>query len=594
MPENRKFDIKTEAGKAFSQYWSLIVLFLLAFALFRAVPPCADLWWGRTVYRNTGGIWQWLFSYQAKYYGSINGRISGTFISCIMEADPSGILWDIFAALLIVLIVYLIHKIFRPRRILPLVMAASALLFMISPNMRGETLFYAVSTYVIPVPLVLAFLFAIGRYMENGKNTRNGARAALIALPVIICTLVENVTLAFVACFGIFLLWHTIRKKTFDRVLWISFFVSVLSAAIVFLSPGIHVQRTVVSQTAGFAHTIITNFKTGIEMLVGENLAMFAVLFAILLLFVISQKGMKRGKKAALLALLGLCEGGFLLCALLGIVIGSTISVVVLVMVAALLLFALIWTISLCAHRSLLLFLLGMAVFSMGAMLPIATENLYYRVIAISYFFLAALGAGIFCEIHLERKAIRMIAAVLSAGMFLTVFDQMWLVGTSIHAVDVEQREILGDIAHRQRMNEWDYEQAVFIPKYRPGDYDYFMVLPDAENYPFFLEYYGLDQKTVVLQKGDPFQHYATLRLEGNAATAAVHSVEDGVQKPVSIRYILMQDGTAISEVETAELQYTWEALPAGTYAIEILADYGGGVYHSLPRQQSLTGFTVQ
>lgn len=392
--------IKEKTQNLLRQYWSLAVLFLLAFALFRAVPPFGDLLANAGVYQSSGGIWQWILRVLNSVSTS-NGRVSCTFISGIVEADASGALWDVFSAFLIVAIVYFIHKIFHPKRLYFLSMAAAGLIFMVSAIMRDSTLFYAVTTYVFPIPAVLCFLYLLSRYEADRKS--KGMVVSLCAMAFVCATIIENVTLPFMGCLGIYLLWKLARIREKDWRLWIVFGVGAVGTAIVFLSAGMHVQRSVIDTQVDMLHTIVANFKTSMNFLLCDNIPMFAAVFVILLLFVLSKKGVPLRKRAALLALLSVCEISLLYLSFSTELLANA-SFKALALYAALLMSGVVWTISLCEKRRILLFLLGMSAFSLIVCCPWRRE-IFRRVLypsAIS--FLQCLERVFFARFSLKRQ----------------------------------------------------------------------------------------------------------------------------------------------------------------------------------------------
>ena len=486
---------------------SIISIFIIFFAIFRKIPMMYDGWASKFYYNSQNGIINWIIYVCSPFYNFMNGRIMSNIVCGFLESFKSEIPLDFFNAGVIAFIFFFAHKISKngneKKTILSSLLFLSLVLLM-DYEMRNDVLFYANAPYVVPVLLLLIYYWLYFKFIEKG------GKKLLVIMSILsfsIGTWIEHIAVGFSITLVLMNILTLIEYGKDKLKILIPSFFAVLGTIIMFMSPGMHMSRVIVSDN-GFIVTIIANIKHMYVHIICRNSYLILIMLVIILI------GLLKSRKRILL----------LIIPNIALILLTSISAIYnlvgirklefilklfptdeniyfnfyLALFVILLTFILIVSSAfLSKRRKELLYLIGLFIFSMGPLC--LTPNAGSRISSIAFFILVLITIILYLELP-SVKTEKLMKYCIFVLTFVAM-DKMVLLMKRINEVTQERNLLINEARMRQKFNEWDYnKQVLLLPKYFANDvrHDGVVFVGDF-HYSQFLEASGLDPKTRVL-----------------------------------------------------------------------------------------------
>lgn len=587
------FNIYSYLKKNKEVFWSLSLIFVIFIILYRIVPMTFDGWLSKTVtpdnesfinkfvpsvktlyftVNGIGGFLNYIFIALKELYLTNNGRMMSIIVSAILESFPTEIPLDIFNALLIVatyygLVLICEDKIKSKKNFFYGSILFISLILFISEEMRHEILFYANTTYIAPIPLILFYFYFFKCYLKK-EEKKNLVYMSLIGLAIGMW--IEHIAAGFLATISIMLLFLFFKKHKSKWKLSLPVLITGLSFLIMMCSPGLRINRNLTATEVSFFTTVFTNFYTLYIDIISNNIFLFLVLYIIILLvFLVKKtKNIKDYFYIGFLIffieifVLTLCYRNFSITYLSflnfffpteftasNFVIGLIMSVIIL----SLIIYG-IFNIIKAEHKQIYIYLI---LINFMSLIPILlTPNTGARISSIGFMIFVCITILLLFKLFsLNRKLNKYINLSLLFILFLAL-DKTILMERRIFDVNQKRESILNSVVKKQELNEWDYSKYVFVPLYKIDDMpQQGAPIQSSLHYILFLQSYGLDQRTNII-----FSNHNVSAIQEITIKDYILSIKTNLNNKELIKYKISY-GTAYMQKEliyTVENETDW------------------------------------
>ncbi len=564
----------------------LLFIFLVFFILYRIVPMTLDGWASKATYPLTGGFINYIVVGIKNLYMTCNGRVISNIFCGILESFSSEIPLDIFNALSLVVTFQLLYKINKKQiknksAIIYGSLLFTALILLISAEMRQEVLFYANMAYVVPIPLIVLYYFLFKKYYEEESNIYI---LYMCLTGFSIGMWMEHIAAGFAATVSLLSLFLLIKKYKHKWKMILPAFLTDLGFLLMLASPGLKANRTI-TNSVPFLDTVIGNFKILYVDIVSKNLVLFLVLFMILFFITLAKKNKKaidyiymiltsilnalivstmlyRNFGTHPMTLLDtLFPVASYLATFKGCLLASGIIII-------LMLFGIFnkRNAEKKFSKNIYVYLLMICFISLGPIL--ITPNTGARISSIAFFMITCITLVLYFELSNMNEKINKYIEGLIIILVLLALDGTIIIGRRIYDVTEKRERILNTILEKQEMNEWDYSQYAFLPIYNYGDmFNQAVVSQASIHYTVLLQAYGLDQRTNII-----FTNHYVSAVNGISVKDNKLHIETNLKNKEQIKYKITYGTSSNLNVidDTGWIQDDYETeAKSGYYLIE-------------------------
>ncbi len=485
------------------------VLVAIFFVIYRIVPPIMDLCYNAFYYSNTGGLLQFLrteyFVYQAA-----NGRIASNFVNGILESFKSHVVLDLFDAVVNTLIYVGLWALCKEKeRFCKGAFFYTALVLLMSPQMRVEVLFYANGAYVVPVLLILLYFVLLDK-LEKDAGHAVGITAWMCLVCFMICTWMENIAVGFGALLTFVCTYLFKVKDRFRYHVLCTWIVSAISGILMMLSPGLWSYRTVISD-GSIIDIVKQNIRLAEEYIIGQNIPVILCFLCILLIFMITNEKAGRGIKIFYSVFIGI---GIVWLLLAGLYCLWNVARLrwfyeclqffsypkrLIISVGVLSIFSGIVCVAFAFSKNRLMLLGIMTVCGFSLLPMLFTPNQHARVCNIGFWGIVCATVILFIEIQTTSLWWKKTLCMVSVVTIILSFDQMILVTRRIYTVQKQREEIIKEVRIRQALGDWTDDDSVTLPLFRGEDIFYGGGAVSEFHHIWYMKYYGLKEDTQVI-----------------------------------------------------------------------------------------------
>lgn len=490
--------------------------FTLFFILFRIVPMMYDGWASKFYYENSGGILNWIKYIHTMYFW-YNGRISSNFVSGILESFGSEIPLDLFNALVLTGIIYLLNQLFEIKNEFKTIILYTGTIFLISNSIKNEVLFYANTAYIPTILFILMFLNALKSYLNISKEDKRikKIQGIMYFSAFLICTWMEHIAFGFGIALTGTLIFLFVNKKKIDEPLMKVFVLAGSSGLIMMLAPGLRRSRTVIDKSVNLYGVFKDNIKFIGQEMITYNLPLMIITFTIIAIVVFQNKILKLHSKWIALFLVASYELIFIFYWYSDVFnITQRINFInfrfspspfwLNALFISGVFMLLLFTINLSKNRLNMIYLYIVGLISLLAVS--LTPNVSARVCSIGYFILLLIMIGLFAEIEIDKKIIKQGISIFVIIVFALGMDRMILLSRRIYQIQIARTEIINEVKHKQTIREWNYDDTLYLPLFKKNDVLYRgNAVEGTFHFPQFLQAYGLDSNTKVIGTNSKF-----------------------------------------------------------------------------------------
>ena len=483
-----------------------LLFFTLVFCAFYNIPLVHDSWAGQ-VYNQSNNFVTWIFSRIAGYF-SLNGRIIAQIFVGFFERNK--LMLNVANAFFMTCLVYFIQKVINKKDNLFITLLIMLSLLLVSTNLRVEVYFYATMIYVIPVLLFFVFLWYTQIYQEKTWGTDKIRFWILCVLGILNSGWIEHSGFAFVFIIGVCWLKNVLETKKINFRYTVFEVINGVTFLTMILSPGLKRQRQFSVEVENTWRLFASNIAKIVQAVVFDHLfLMLMIIFTCY--FVVRQ----RAKKSLLK---NIYQWTMIVYSILFFInwLGSNIGIELPLYLKLNCLQENIWGAISCCFGFGLIVLLFIAlmcskdrsklcfVYWVGAfsLLPIIiTPNFGYRICFFSVILIMYLFIDLFCSIDIDKRIIQIIIKSIVIFALLVQVDMYAILISNISSIQTERENRIELVKNMQRLGTWNYDHTLILPTFSFTQL-YMGASPepyyDYIHYKAFLDYYELDEKTLV------------------------------------------------------------------------------------------------
>ncbi len=466
----------------FKEILTTIFVFFMFLILFRIIPMMYDGWGAKLYYSKFDGIFPYIINIFTYYYKYLNGRISQNILSGFLESFKSEWVLDIFNALIIVGIFLCIYKILnlkdKKKKFCLAFLFYMSLILLISPDMRIQVLFYANTTYIVPIFLVLLYYLLYQKLLNNECKSDNKQIVYMSLLAFAICTWIEHIAVGFtIVLFGMTL--YKFYKKDQRRFkLFFPLVMAIIGVLLMFLSPGLRGGRVLLD--INFLERLIKNMSSFYIDIISNNIFIIFILALFgVIIFSKNIKG-KFGNKLLVLNSLGLSilslakliTNNFNIKVLKNItnfIFPTDVkdaNLIVIIIVTLLIIVLLLNIIINSKNKKILFYIAFIVLLSIGPMC--FSPNTGPRISSVGFFGLVI----ILTIIYLEKFDLKLTKNLKLLAIILVIIscDKTILLERRVYEVTEKRERILKNVVAMQELGLWNYDNYVYLPLYEEGD----------------------------------------------------------------------------------------------------------------------------
>lgn len=529
--------------------YAILLLFWLF--TFYQLPLIQDAWSSHGLYNNSENFLNWMTGCLALYF-SLNGRLPATIIIGFFERNQ--LFLDICSALVMVLLVYLICKIFNREKNTFYVLLSCFVSIALPYGVVREVYYYATLMYVLPVVLLLTFSMLLKEYMSGRPETAKKTIGCMFFVSLLNSMWIEHSSIAFILCFFSLIVWDFFSTKKIDKLLVLMEGLNIIVFAIMMCSPGLKINRSL-TDSRPFFDLLRDNFVSALECAFWD----FKVIHVLIILsglFIIWHYSRKQIRPIWKI-LYSVSSFGTLLLLLADSIFGIQEfitganyiiwAVIVWVSVYLLLQFAPLLTLKNPVILTAFYFI------GLVSLVPaLVTPNFGNRICYFCCMMLGIILLGACSEVmgSLQNKYITLI--LLSAVLF--VADKSLIATGKIQEVTAIRDSLIEETVMAQRKGEWDFNRTLVIPTYpegllfgnaSPNNY------ADPIHYNVFLDYYKLHPKTKLVFSDT----YNRLECENTGNDITFHAFPQDNSQEYQYVYYIWQGGDMVWSSDVTEKQ---------------------------------------
>lgn len=499
--------------------------FLFFVYVFSVMPPIADRWMEGIAYYHTEDPWRFLFA-QIRWMQIANARIFSNIFSAIV--DRNIYVRAIINSLMIVLSLIDIRKICggRKNKYETIIMLSCLLFF--SWGIKQEVYLYATTLYVSSVFLLVRAM----KYLFNAFDNEMVDTRKLYILEFFTSVWLENISVMVVVLSACLLLIYYIKNKKIHKELLISTCISILGLAVMYLTSKNATQGRLQEKVMPCLDW------NRLFQLFYDNIGLF-ILCSILMCIVFIKYKRENGNRYLnylqifmwiIISALEIILASRQIYSIVShdpkdyeyvkIVFGwSAFQRDVIenfygkLFSLASILFPFIFAVGVISYiycmdiiRERVRGLIYLLMFIFGILIDVVGMQKGNR---ISYPGIFAL-VGMICLLlkHLDKMKEGIVGAICVVVFLFSIInaEQLLMTVYEAHEIEEERTAIANLVKDKQRLDEWDYDICVTMPKYDEKKlFGKERLQPDESNfaYDILLKYYGLNKGTKIIFKSE-------------------------------------------------------------------------------------------
>lgn len=559
-----------------------VIGFLVVFAIYRVSEMTMDGWASKFYYPNSGGLLPYL-KLLLYLYNTCNGRITSNFFSGFLESFTSEIPYDLFNTFVMISIYILTYIICKDKiknskaKYNFSLFVFLALIFSVNPYMRTEVLFYANIAYIAPIPLALLYLIILDKLVSEKNKNEKKLIIYLSIIGILIGMWMEHITVGFIGVISLITLYLFIKKSKYKWKVLIPNVISIISFIIMMLSPGLRINRNIVS-TEPILNILVNNFKTFFIDIISQNLYLMILLSSLLMIIILSKKSKKIYNY-----FLGILSGSIFITFIIALLyrafgieclgfINNILPTDIfssrawpMAVFSILIGIVLLYVLCNIKNKKIAFYSLGLGIISLAPLL--ISPNMGARISSIGFFALVIITIVLLLEININNKFVK----ILGISIIILSFDQVIIYCRRINDINIKLDRITSNIKKQQENNTYNYQCFDFAPYYYVEDSVFNNVLlQNAVHYKAFLDAHDLNEHTRIIFTDKKISALKNICIEDNKIVFH-NSLEYNDELYYKIQYSSLDGSEEYYETTTDILEGDYSIkLKCGHYIVDI------------------------